>query len=146
MPRTFTQLYFHIVFATHQRRLLLTASLAPELYRVIGALLRDHGGVLVAAGGMPDHVHLLVSLRAHPSLSEIVKTLKGTTSRWLNEAGRCHEPFGWQEGYAAFSVSASALGRVRTYVENQVEHHRSLGFEAELAALLEKHGLASDAT
>ena len=53
--------------------------------------------------------------------------------------------FAWQDGYAAFSVSPSALPKVRQYIEGQAEHHRELSFDEELMALLAKHGIEYDA-
>jgi len=49
--------------------------------------------------------------------------------------------FSWQEGYGAFSVSSSNLDAV---IQNQRQHHRKLGFEEELRAILQKHGVAYD--
>ena len=141
MPRTYTRLCFHIVFATKHRIPWVGADLARELYSFIGAIVRDHGGTLIAIGGMPDHVHLLVDLRPHPSLSEVVKAIKGSSSRWINEEKKVTDRFGWQEGYAAFSVSPSVLPRVQSYVLNQEQHHRKATFESEQRELLTKHGI-----
>jgi len=141
MPRTYTRLCFHIVFATKHRRSWISPELALELYPFIGAIVREHGGTLIAVGGMPDHVHLLVELRPHPSITTVVKAIKGSSSRWINEAERAPEHFAWQEGYAAFSVSPSVLGRVRTYVLNQEQHHRKETFRTEQKELLAKHGI-----
>ncbi|MBP7864560.1 MAG: hypothetical protein KA419_01315 [Acidobacteria bacterium] len=52
--------------------------------------------------------------------------------------------FGWQEGYGAFSVSLSAIGRVREYIQGQEEHHRRMGFQEEFLRMLQKHGIAYD--
>lgn len=52
--------------------------------------------------------------------------------------------FSWQEGYGAFSVSASNLGTVKNYIANQEKHHRKITFEDEFLALLKKHGIEYD--
>jgi putative transposase len=52
--------------------------------------------------------------------------------------------FGWQEGYGAFSVSASNLGKVKKYIANQAEHHRKMTFETEFVDLLQKYGIEFD--
>jgi hypothetical protein len=59
----------------------------------------------------------------------------------MNETGH---RFAWQEGYAAFSVSASNLAQVTEYIRNQPEHHRHMTFEQEFLALLKKHGIEAD--
>ncbi len=142
MPRTYSRLCFHIVFATKHRSPLITPEVAGELYRFVGGIVRDQGGALLAVGGMPDHIHLLIELRPNYSVAAVVKAIKGASSRWLNEAGRTPDHFSWQEGYAAFSVSPSVLERVRTYVLNQEQHHRKSNFETEQRDLLAKHGIA----
>ncbi len=142
MPRTFARLCFHIVFATKHRTPWISSDLERELYPFVGAIVRDHGGTLLAISGMPDHLHLLVDLRPHPSLADVVKAIKGSSSRWINEEGRTSDHFGWQEGYAAFSVSQSVLERVRAYVLHQKEHHGRATYDAEQRELLAKHGIS----
>lgn len=91
---------------------------------------------------MPDHIHLLVELRPHPSIATVVKAIKGSSSRWINETGRAPDHFSWQEGYAVFSVSPSVLERVRAYVRHQEQHHRQVSFQEEQKELLAKHGVS----
>jgi hypothetical protein len=94
-------------------------------------------------GGTADHVHLLVTLKQHLGLAEFIKRLKGNSSTWVHEA-----PPGcgvwWQVGYAASSVSHSALDRVSAYIENQEERHRTHTFQDEFRALLAQHGVEYD--
>lgn len=142
MPRTYTQLYYHVVFSTKHRLPVLSCELAGELYPLVGAVVRDQGGALIAVGGMPDHVHLLAGLRPHPSVAAIVKAIKGSSSHWINEGRRTPDHFAWQEGYAAFTVSPSVLRRVQGYVEQQEQHHKRRSFELEMIHLLKKHGLS----
>jgi REP element-mobilizing transposase RayT len=49
--------------------------------------------------------------------------------------------FAWQEGYGAFTVSASQRERVREYIEGQEEHHRKRTFEEEYVELLKRSGV-----
>ena len=60
--------------------------------------------------------------------------------RWFQDL----RDFRWQDGYAAFTVSLSALPDVRRYIEGQGEHHKKLSFEEELTKLLDKHGIEYD--
>jgi hypothetical protein len=96
---------------------------------------------LEAIGGMPDHVHILMALPPELALSHAMRALKANSSKWMNENGHW---FAWQEGYAAFSVSASNRAQVATYIRDQPDHHKRRTFEEEFLALLKKHGVEAD--
>src|SRR5690606_14606787 len=93
-------------------------------------------------GGSEDHVHLLVSLHPSAAPAEMVRAVKANSSRWMREAVR--RPFAWQAGYGGFSVSASNADAVRRYIRSQAEHHRTMTFQEEFLALLDRHQLAYD--
>ena len=61
MPQSYAALFCHIIFSTKNREPLISPELQPRLYSYTGGVLRNEGDVLLAVGGMPDHVHLLVS-------------------------------------------------------------------------------------
>jgi REP element-mobilizing transposase RayT len=90
-----------------------------------------------AIGGIDDHVHALIELPVAISVPKAVNQLKSNSSRFMGRQGR----FSWQEGYAAFSVSASNVAAVARYVRNQESHHRKMSYEDEIFALLKKHGV-----
>jgi putative transposase len=143
VPDTYTQLRYHIVFATKYRMPLIGAELREDLYDYLGGTLRGYGGVPLAIGGMPDHVHLLAGWGTTLSVAEVLKKLKGGSSHWINQRPDAPvEGFAWQEGYSAFTVSASQIEAVRRYILRQEEHHKKVTFEDELRDLLTKHGIA----
>jgi hypothetical protein len=74
----------------------------------------------------------------------MVKIIKSKSSKWLNAHPKRPGRFEWQRGYAAFTVSASQLEKVRRYVRNQEQHHRRVTFQEEFRALLDKHGIEYD--
>ncbi len=79
------------------------------------------------------------TLRATHCLADFMQEMKKTTSVWAKDN---HEPsFGWQDGYAAFTVSYSHLDSVKEYIRTQEEHHRQTGFVEGLKRLLEKNGV-----
>jgi hypothetical protein len=78
----------------------------PEMWAYLAGVCRNEKMVSVAIGGVADHVHLLFHLPPMVSLSKAISVLKSNSSRWMNERGI---KFAWQEGYGAFSVSASNL-------------------------------------
>ena len=71
-------------------------------------------------------------------LAEAISLVKTNSARWMNEHGM---KFNWQEGYGAFSVSASNLAVVKRYIANQERHHRKMSYEQEFKGLLNKHGI-----
>ncbi|GAG44017.1 unnamed protein product [marine sediment metagenome] len=143
MPDTFSHLLYHIVFSTKDRLPLITRDIADDLYAYIGGILRHHNAVLIEIGGMPDHAHLLVRLRAQHSVAEIVKVVKSNSSRWMNNQVQ-NAKFAWQSGYGAFSVSESQAWAVVRYLRSQVEHHRRRSFREEFVTILERHSVEID--
>lgn len=143
MPGSYTSLHYHLVWSTKHRRPQITADMSERLYSFIGGIVRDEKGVLLAIGGMPDHIHLLVRWRPDLSLSNLLRDIKTRSSRWAHEALELPD-FRWQDGYSGFTVSRSAIDDVRSYVERQEEHHRHRTFEEELVALLRAHGVEFD--
>lgn len=144
MPSSFTNLLYHVIFSTKERRPLITAALRGELYPYIGGIVRNERGVLLEIGGMPDHVHLVCRFRADASVAEMVRLIKSNSSKWANERGDLTDGFAWQVGYGAFTISKSQLPAVQRYVQNQEQHHRRVSFKEEFVALLEKHEIKYD--
>src|SRR5439155_21583465 len=103
MGQSLGSLYFHLVFSTKNREPFITAELQPRLFAYLGGILREHKGCLVAAGGVADHVHLLVSLHRDTSVSEALRLLKSNSSAWIHETFLELRAFAWQAGYGAFS-------------------------------------------
>ena len=139
MASTFLSLHYHIVFSTKERRPLIRESWRARFHEYLGGTVRGLGGIPEIVGGVEDHVHLLIGLKATHCLADFMRDLKRTSSNWAVEN---HEKlFAWQDGYAAFTVSVSNIESVRKYIQNQPEHHQKLTFQDELVRLLEKHGV-----
>jgi len=137
MGSTFSSLRAHIVFSTKDRRPFIHDSWRNDLHAYLGGTVRGLNAVPEAVGGVADHVHLLVSYRPALAISDLVRELKKASSVWSAET---HEKqFGWQDGYAVFSVSTSQKERVVTYIANQEQHHHQAGFREELEELLRRH-------
>src|SRR5437868_6814778 len=145
MPQSFACLHHHLVFSTKNRDPLMTREVQPRLFDYVGGILRSERCALVAAGGMPDHVHLLVSLDRRLSISEAIRIIKASSSRWEHETfPDSLSGFAWQAGYGAFAVSYSHLDRVKAYLSRQAEHHRRITFQEEFIAFLQRHGIEYD--
>ena len=144
MAGTYTNLLYHLVFSTKGRFPLVTRELRPELYAYVGGIVRGEGGVLIEIGGMPDHVHLLAKFKPTAALAEMLRLVKGSSSKWVNEEKFKTRKFGWQDGYGAFSVSESQVDAVREYIRTQESHHRGLSYQVEFRVLLDRHGVEYD--
>jgi len=138
MSHTYTSVYIHCVFSTKERRPLIPGARTAELYAYLGGIARAEGLTLIAAGGTANHIHLLLVLSSTCSVAHAIQKLKGGSSRWMGSG------FSWQEGYGAFSVSASQLEVVKHYIQNQEEHHRKRDFEQEFTSLLRSCGVEFD--
>jgi len=118
-----TELYVHIVWATWDRLPLVTEALEPRIYAVIAAKCHEFECTPLAIGGVEEHVHLLARLHAPVSVSKLVKGVKGASSHLITHEVTPGEFFKWQGSYSAFSVSLEALPRLKSYIENQKQHH-----------------------
>ena len=143
MPSTHLSLHVHLVFSTKDRHPFIETAWRSRLHEYLGGLVRAAGGIPEAIGGTADHVHLLVGLKATHTLSEFVQDIKQSSSRWVHETIGTKN-FAWQQGYGAFTVSASNRDGVKEYIANQEEHHRTKSFQDEYLAFLEKHGVQYD--
>jgi putative transposase len=143
MASTLTSLYFHLIFSTKHREPLIGTEWRSQLHDYLGGTVRGLGGVPLGVNGTVDHVHLLVSLKATHCLADFMRELKKASSVWVAEHLRDRQ-FKWQEGYAAFSVSASSCDAVRSYIARQEEHHRRKLSRDEMLEFLAKCGVAFD--
>ena len=143
MPSTYLSLQYHLVFGTKDRMPLIEAAWRLRLHEYLGGTIRGLGGFPEEVGGVADHVHLLVGLKATHCLADVMRELKKASSVWVHEELGILG-FGWQEGYAAFTVSATAREAVRSYIANQEEHHRVRSFREEVVQMLEKAGITYD--
>jgi putative transposase len=144
MAHTFIHLLTHIIFSTKDRQPLLDADLKSRLFPYFGGIIRAHDGKAIIMNGPRDHVHILASLAAKHSLSDLMRELKADSSNWIHKNFPKQKTFAWQIGYGAFSVSHSNQVEVERYIKNQEEHHRKISFQKEFVAFLKKHEIQYD--
>lgn len=144
MSHTYSSNRVHVIFSTKGRQKCLAADLQPKLWAYMAGVAHNHGFEAVKIGGAADHVHALLLVPAAMPLSKAVQTVKGCSSKWLNDTGAAGETFSWQEGYGAFSVSASQTDGVVEYIQNQATHHAKRNYEEEFLEFLKKHGISYD--
>ena len=136
MGHSYTNLLYHVVFSTKDRRLLITPDYEVRLYDYIGGTVRDLGGVSLALNGTEDHIHLLAKLRADRALSDVLRKLKANSTGWMHKVFPRLEDFTWQQGYGAFTVSQSNVREVSKYIARQKQHHQKISFRDEFIKFL----------
>ena len=128
MRRSKAEVYLHLVWATRHRQPWLTPELISPVYNCIETVARRLGYTVLAIGGMPDHVHLVVMLPPKRAIYLLAQQAKGASSKLAADLSRRHPNsedglFCWQEGYGVFSLSRTDLPKVVDYVQNQARHH-----------------------
>lgn len=141
MAHSYTNLLYHIVYGTKERRPLIDDEFQPRLYEYLGGTIRGLKSTSLEIGGVEDHVHILAKVPPTIAISDFLEKLKANSSKWAKSVRR---GFGWQDGYSAFTVSESQVERVRAYIRNQREHHKKTSFRDELIALFKAHGVQFD--
>jgi len=142
MANSYTQIYLHFVFIVGGRHDALAPQVTELLFAQLHVVAAEHKCRILALNGMPDHLHLLVSIHPGVSAAEFAQKLKGNSSHYLNQARVFPYKFRWQGGYGAFSVSHSQLASVKDYIANQQTHHVKITVRDEFISLLKKHDIA----
>lgn len=81
--------------------------------------------------GSDDHIHCLFGLNADISISKVMQLIKGESAFWINKQKLTKTKFEWADEYFAVSVSESIIDKVRTYINNQEDHHKKITFTQE---------------
>ena len=136
--------YSHIVFSTKGRSPLIHPPHETALHRYLAKVANEHGCPALEVGGHVDHVHLLCRLSSKIAPMALLQALKSHSSKWMKTNGEGLEKFYWQDGYGAFSVNPSEIGRVQQYIQQQHEHHRTRTFKEEYLLFLKKYKVEYD--
>jgi REP element-mobilizing transposase RayT len=143
MSSTHLSLHVHVIFGTKHQRPLIQLPWRPRLHAYLGGAAKSINVVPEAIGGVADHVHLLLGIRATHRLADVMCDLKRTSSAWIHEEIG-DRGFEWQDGYGAFTVSVSLIGTVTDYIAGQEEHHAKKTFQEEYLAFLKLSGVKFD--
>jgi len=141
MAHKYPNVLIHCVFSTKERKNTIPQPLLPTLFNYLNGIGRNVRVPVLVAGGTANHLHMLIALPSDVPLAKAIQIFKANSSRWLGEQGI---NFAWQEGYGAFSVSASNREIVQKYIEHQTEHHAKRSFEDEFVTLLKRSGVTYD--
>src|SRR4051812_24725525 len=99
MSHSYVSQLMHCVFSTKERRPLITSDLQEQLFPYMGGIARQNKMKLISAGGVEDHVHLLISLPKTLDIAHAVQLIKGGSSKWIHDEFADQRSFSWQEGY-----------------------------------------------
>lgn len=141
MANTYTQIFYHIVFAVKGRANLVNSIWKDDLYKYISGIVTNQDQKLYIVNGMPDHIHILVSCKPNMALSNLVKEIKEHSSKYINDKGFIQGKFNWQEGFGAFSVSFKNVEQVVNYIKNQEKHHEVKSFKDEYLEFLKEQNI-----
>ena len=144
MPQSLAQVHIHLVFSTKSRHPYLSDAVCPALHAYLATVLKNMGCHSISLGSVEDHIHVLFGLSRTIALSKVVETLKTSSSKWMKKQDVRLKHFAWQSGYGAFSVCASHVQTVRSYIGRQRDHHRKESFKDEFRALLRDYDIAYD--
>jgi REP element-mobilizing transposase RayT len=144
MPNTYTQLYIHYVFAVQNRQSLINEKWQTKLYKYMNGIIEQQGHKPYVINGMPDHVHVLVSMHPNQSPSDLMYNIKRSTSLWINGQRLVKGKFSWQEGFGGFSYSKSQIPTIVKYIKNQQQHHEKKTFYEEYLEFLKAFEIEFD--
>lgn len=144
MANTYHQIYLQFVFAVKYRNAVISRNWKDTLFGVIGNLINEANCKTIIVNGVEDHVHCFVGLKPVVSVSELMKTVKSKSSKYINDNGLTSQRFEWQEGYGVFSYSQSQVDKVYKYIQNQEAHHKKQTFRKEYIEFLKEFKIEYD--
>jgi putative transposase len=144
MVNTFTSLHCHIIFSTKHREPWIRQEIEERVWAYLAGIAKKNGMHPIQIGGIEDHVHCLLSAPPTLAPAKIAQLIKGGSSAWIQETFPQLRGFGWQDGYAGFTVSKSNVPDVGEYIRCQREHHRTKSYQEEYIAFLQRHGIEYD--
>lgn len=127
-----TYVYVHAVWSTLDERPVLTGIIRKVLFVSVHKILVEKGIQVVAINGGADHIHCLVKLMPAQSLNTVITGCKRESENWLNDNKFLSEPFEWDPGYSAWSVSPSTIDKTIEYLNKQDIYHREKTLKEEL--------------
>lgn len=142
---SYTNLLFHIVIRTKRSEPTVPAAHERDLYMYIFTFIKAYGCRVYRIGGMPDHIHLLISTRATLCLADLMRDMKTATSKFMKSHREDFLMFdGWESEYFACTVGPGQKEAVIEYIRNQKEHHKKTNSRDEVLRLCKENGIDVD--
>ncbi len=137
------RVWIHAVWGTKYRQHTLTTDPRRQIIRHIRENARQKGIYIDRLNGYTEHLHCLFGLNADMCIATAIQLMKGESAHWVNKERITRGKFEWANEYYAVSVSESALGIVRRYIDDQEEHHRKKAFGQEVEELVGQNDAGS---
>ena len=144
MANSLVKIDIHIIFHIKSTSIQMRQDDLSRIFTYIGGILKELGSVPIIVGGITNHIHILTTLPSNITLSDMMRTTKAKSCRWIKTLTPEYAAFAWQDGYGAFSVCPSILDKVINYIRNQEKHHRVKSFEDEYLSLLNAYQIPYD--
>ncbi len=138
---SYNKIWIHFIWETLDKQKILPESARLKLSDYLFNYCKEKKIFMKTKYVNADHVHALIDLPTNITVEDCVKLLKGSSSHHINKIKLMNTKFSWGRGYGAFSVSASQLKKVETYIKNQEEHHRVKSFTEEYEMFIKKYGM-----
>ena len=103
MANTYSQAYFHLVFAVKNKQHFIAKIWNNDLEKYITTVIQNNGHKLLAIGSMPDHIHIFISYNLNERIPDLVSEIKTSSTKWINRIKTSPHKFQWQVGYGAFT-------------------------------------------
>lgn len=118
------KMHVHLVFVAKYRRRVFDGDAIEKLRAIFASVCADFESVLVEMDGEDDHVHLLVNYPPKVSVSSLVNSLKGVSSRMLRKERpdlqkRYYKGVLWSPSYFAGSCGGAPISIIKQYIEQQ---------------------------
>lgn len=137
---SYVKVSVHAVWGTKNRFPFLQPRVMPLILDHICTNAKIKGIFIDRLNGASDHLHCLFYLNLDMTIMKAMQLIKGESSHWINKQQLINEHFEWADEYYAVSVSESEMNGVRSYIDNQQEHHRKKTFSEECDEFLVKYG------
>jgi putative transposase len=144
MSQSLARVLIHIVFSTRDRKPWLNDAIRVEMHAFLVTVVGHGDSVSLRVGGTADHVHVAAFLSRTEPIAKVVERLKVSLSKWIKGKGSEFAKFGWQKGYAVFSVGLGDRSALVKYIDNQATHHQRRNFQAEMRAMFAQYGVEFD--
>ncbi len=144
MSHTYVQQLMHVVWSTKGQHLYIPQAVGSELCAYLSAAISDLHGKLYFAAAHTDHVHCLLSLPPTQSTSDMMRSIKASSSQWIKTKDGINKSFAWETGFAAVSVQVDRIDSVCSYIKGDEARHASVSYAEELASLLNLQGISYD--
>lgn len=140
----YSRAWLHYMWSTKNRARIITNEIKPILISHIKENAKNKGIHIDTINCVRDHIHIIVSLGRDQTMGYIVKMIKGESANWCNKEKVSQTKFEWQDEYIVVTISESIVDKVRQYINNQEEHHKTKSFMEEYNDFIKKYGFGTN--